>query len=283
MEEQNSIADFVRVACLAECTAAKPGNVHPQASFDDLTYADFARSSEAIAPILADRALGIGRAVYDAVIASRAITASNAHLGTILLLAPLCRVESDVAMRRSLSKLLTETTVEDAELVYRAIRRASAGGLGQSDQQDVDQKPTVSLTEAMRLAADRDSIALQYTTDFALVFNWADRLGELSVQFSSDWERVVIRLYLELLAAVPDTLIARKRGKSIAEDVSRRASNLVRQEEVDHDALARFDRYLRSDGNGLNPGTTADLIAAILFVALRSGSIKRPEFNKETT
>ena len=32
-----------------------------------------------------------------------------------------------------------------------------------------------------------------------------------------------------------------------------------------------FDAFLREDGNRRNPGTTADLIAAILFTALREG------------
>ena len=34
---------------------------------------------------------------------------------------------------------------------------------------------------------------------------------------------------------------------------------------------ARFDASLRQDGNALNPGTTADLVTAVLFVALLEG------------
>ena len=36
-------------------------------------------------------------------------------------------------------------------------------------------------------------------------------------------------------------------------------------------SLARFDASLRQDGNALNPGTTADLVTAVLFVALLEG------------
>jgi triphosphoribosyl-dephospho-CoA synthase len=36
-------------------------------------------------------------------------------------------------------------------------------------------------------------------------------------------------------------------------------------------ALAGFDASLRRDGNALNPGTTADLVTAVLFVALLEG------------
>ena len=36
-------------------------------------------------------------------------------------------------------------------------------------------------------------------------------------------------------------------------------------------ALEAFDASLRQDGNALNPGTTADLVTAVLFVALLEG------------
>ena len=38
-------------------------------------------------------------------------------------------------------------------------------------------------------------------------------------------------------------------------------------------AYLDFDAYLRSDNHARNPGTTADLIAAALFVALRENLI----------
>jgi triphosphoribosyl-dephospho-CoA synthase len=37
-----------------------------------------------------------------------------------------------------------------------------------------------------------------------------------------------------------------------------------------------FDEWLRADGHARNPGATADLIAAGLFVALRDGTIQLP-------
>ncbi|MCH7685907.1 MAG: triphosphoribosyl-dephospho-CoA synthase, partial [Planctomycetes bacterium] len=35
----------IQTACFLEATARKPGNVHPGASFEDLTYDDFLRSA----------------------------------------------------------------------------------------------------------------------------------------------------------------------------------------------------------------------------------------------
>ena len=68
---------------------------------------------------------------------------------------------------RRLRAVLAATTVADAAEVYAAIRQARPGGLGASASEDVATAPTVSLREAMALAADRDSVAREYATDFA--------------------------------------------------------------------------------------------------------------------
>ena len=81
------------LACLLEVTAPKPGNVHRSADFEDVTFVDFAVSAVAIAPAL-DNAVrgGVGRAVRDAIAATRALVPTNTNLGTVLLLAPLAAV-----------------------------------------------------------------------------------------------------------------------------------------------------------------------------------------------
>jgi len=43
-----------------------------------------------------------------------------------------------------------------------------------------------------------------------------------------------------------------------------------------HEAVSDLDFWLRSDDHRRNPGTTADLVAAGLFVALREAIIKFP-------
>jgi triphosphoribosyl-dephospho-CoA synthase len=87
----------------------------------------------------------------------------------------------------------------------------------------------------------------------------------------------IVELFLDLLAAVPDTLIARKRGRPAAEDVSAGAARVLAaggvRSEAGRMALAAFDAGLRVDGNALNPGTTADLVTAVLFVALLEGRL----------
>ncbi|HYY06644.1 MAG TPA: triphosphoribosyl-dephospho-CoA synthase, partial [Candidatus Limnocylindria bacterium] len=87
----------------------------------------------------------------------------------------------------------------------------------------------------------------------------------------------IVELTLGLLAAVPDTLIARKRGPEAAGRVTAGARQVLADGGVrsarGRTALAGFDASLRQDGNALNPGTTADLVTAVLFVALLQGAL----------
>jgi triphosphoribosyl-dephospho-CoA synthase len=78
-----------------------------------------------------------------------------------------------------------------------------------------------------------------------------------------------LQLHLRLLAAAPDTLIARKLGADAAARVSDGARDVI----AGRQALPDFDASLREPRNALNPGTTADLVTATLFVALVEGML----------
>ena len=81
-----------------------------------------------------------------------------------------------------------------------------------------------------------------------------------------------MQCYLTLLANVPDTLIARKRGLETATEVSRWAAETLALGGAltpqGQDAVADLDRRLRDERHTLNPGTTADLTTAALFLLL---------------
>jgi triphosphoribosyl-dephospho-CoA synthase len=282
-----SVGRCAELACLIEATARKPGNVHPGASFADMTYDDFVRSAHAIAPVMEDAAgLGVGRTVLEAVRETRKVTSANTNLGIILLLAPLAAVPPGKPFLRGVGRILRAATVRDAELVYEAIRLANPGGMGKSARQDVSRPPTVTLLEAMRLAADRDGIARQYAYAFRDVLDLGVYdLHRTAAQEIWPWEECVIDAFLGQMEYHPDTLIMRKAGLEVAAEAGRRASKIrdllhnrdgdPRSEAADA-ALAEFDAWLRADGNRRNPGTSADLTAASLFVALREGTIRLP-------
>lgn len=277
----------LRVACLLEATARKPGNVHPGAAFADLTYEHFRLAAEVAAPVVARAgSIGVGRAVKMGVEATRAVAPSNTNLGILLLLAPLAAVPFDQTLTAGIGKVLDRLTVDDARNVYTAISLARPGGMGQVANQDVAGTPTGTLRDVMELATERDRIARQYASGFADVLDFA--LPRLSrwTDFHACWEQAIIQLHLELLAEFPDTLISRKCGAAVAAEASRRARHVLdagwpgtagaeRQ-------LNSFDDWLRSDGNRRNPGTTADLVAATLFAALRERKVVVPTQFSET-
>ena len=217
-DDAKQIARCAVLACLLEATARKPGNVHPQASFRDLTYADFVRSAHLIGPSFEHAGeWSVGRIVRDAVERTRREVSTNTNLGILLLLAPLASVPPGVTIADGIGGVLAGLTREDARLVYEAIRLANPGGLGQVENEDVAAEPSVTLLEAMQLAADRDRIAQQFANNFATVLAGADRLAQ-GVRLSARWEEAVIELHLWLMAQFPDTLIARKCGDELARE-----------------------------------------------------------------
>ncbi len=287
-----TLTELIELACLMEATARKPGNVHPGASFSDLCYDDFVKGAAAIAPVLAcSEQQPLGRTVFDAIIATQAQTATNLNLGIVLLLAPLAAVPPSVDINDGIGDVLKRTTQDDAALVYEAIRLAHPGGLGKVDDQDVADAPTQTLLEVMQLAADRDQVAAQYATDFRLVRSLAERfIQRIKPPYGRDpfpikplmplWEHAVIGTYLELLTLVSDSLIARKEGIDVAQEAQRRASLVANSswpmQLLSWEPFHELDAWLRADGHRRNPGTSADLIAAALFVALRDGRFEPP-------
>jgi triphosphoribosyl-dephospho-CoA synthase len=260
-----------------EVSAEKPGNITPRHDFHDTTYEDMLRSAIAVGPELARAGeRGVGDTVLAVVQASRRAAQANTNLGIALLLAPLAKATlSGGPLRARLAATLGALDVADARAAYAAIRLAGAGGLHERVEHDVRSEPAVGLREAMASAAARDSIAAEYVSDFALTFETGvpalvaalgDGLGE---------REAVVELHLRLLGAAPDTLIARKRGAEAAAWVSAGASDVLSAGGVrtaaGRRALRSFDASLREPGNALNPGTTADVVTATLFVALLEG------------
>jgi len=285
------VAPAAQLACLLEASARKPGNVSPTRHFHDTRYEDFLASAAAIGAAMAGAgARPLGETIRRAVEATRRWTTSNTNLGMVLLLAPLARAALTIApgggvrtiaeaLRRRVREVIAETTVEDAAELYAAIRLARPGGLGKVDAEDVSTRPTVTLAEAMRLAAGRDGVAREYATGFAATFEvGAPALRRARGGGGADalpWDDAVVETYLALLAAAPDTLVARKLGAEPAAEVSRRARAVLdaggMRSGSGRLAAADFDRELRDERNTRNPGTTADLTAAAIYVVLLDG------------
>lgn len=273
----DDVVRAAQLACVLEVSAEKPGNVTPSHDFDDTSYEDMLRSGIALGAELGRAGeRGVGETVLAAVRASRDAAGANTNLGIALLLAPLARAAlSGGPLRERLADVLRALTVDDARDAYAAIRLSGAGGLDEPVEHDVRDEPRVTLRDAMAMAAQRDTIAGEYVTDHAVTFELG--LPALTEALGDGLRPrdAIVELALRLLAAVPDTLIARKRGADAAGRVTADARQLLAAGGVrsahGRTALAGFDASLRREGNALNPGTTADLVTAVLFVALVEG------------
>jgi len=276
------IAAAAQLACLLEVSAPKPGNVSPERHFHDTRYEDFLASAVAIGPALA--AAGerpLGATIRAAIEATSRWTGSNTNLGIVLLLAPLARAAAGNGgtLRDRLAGVLDHTTVADATETYAAIRRRRPGGLGAASAEDVAAAPTVSLREAMALAAERDTVAREYTNRFALTFEVGAPVLVAARRRGLSWTEATVECFLALLAASPDTHIARKLGRAEAERVTAWAREVVAAGGTGtvegRAALAALDAELRDPRNTRNPGTTADLTCAALFVVIIEGGWDR--------
>ncbi|MGI2325998.1 MULTISPECIES: triphosphoribosyl-dephospho-CoA synthase [Methylococcus] len=268
-----------RWACETELQAFKPGNVSVHSEGHGMTAAHFRRSASASAPELCRTETCLGERIYRAVAATRHVVACNTNLGIVLLAAPLIAAaqtrRSGETLRQSLSRILHASTVEDAEWVYRAICLAQPGGLGEAPAHDVRTPPNIPLLDAMRLAAGRDRIALQYTCDYTDVFDFMIPRyhSALSRWDNEGWAAVAA--FSGMLARIPDSHIERKFGPRYSPWVSEKMvllektlSYAVRPDSV-LGLLRDVDAEFKT--RGINPGTTADLtVAGLLAVRLEA-------------
>jgi triphosphoribosyl-dephospho-CoA synthase len=273
----DTVSGAAQLACVLEASAEKPGNITPSHDFADTSYEDMLRSAIALGPELARAAdRGVGDTVLAAVRAARRVTGANTNLGIALLLAPLARAALlGGTLRERTGEVLGALTHDDARAAYAAIRMAGAGGLDEPVAHDVRAAPTLRLRDAMATAVERDSVAAEYATGYAMTFDLGLPALAGALDDGLGPRTATVELYLALLAAIPDTLIARKRGRDAAERVSAGAALVLAaggvRADAGQEALRAFDESLRRDGNALNPGTTADLVTAVLFVALLEG------------
>jgi len=280
------IAAAFIAACRDELDAPKPGNVHVLSPGNRKTAADFVRSAEAAAPRLAEAGARIGTRILGAVEASLAAVPRNTNLGIILLCAPLAAAAERMPrdLRAGLAAELTRLDIQDASLAFKAIALAAPGGLGTAPRNDVRAPATVTLRQAMAEAADRDRIAQQYVSDFAAVFTLGEPSLAAALARSPQQKWATLAVYLTFLSAFPDSHVVREHGSAVADEVRLRGEAFHRRLQQLGDAEALLPDLLAWDAalkqRGVNPGTSADLTVATLFVH-RLRSILPPARNSD--
>ncbi|MCX8204438.1 MAG: triphosphoribosyl-dephospho-CoA synthase [Candidatus Nezhaarchaeota archaeon] len=250
----------------------------------------------------------VKRAVVDMVNWQRG---GNTHLGTILLLVPLAagaglafasgrRLEPQ-EVRRGAVEVVRGATVEDAVRVYEAIAIASPGGLGVFEGVAPDVADPafeaklrgrgLTLLKVMEEASRWDSVAYELSHGFEATFNIALPALQEALGKAGDLRLAIVQSYLLLLASRPDTFIARcvgtkaepqasipravEAGMRAAEEVMQMAREALELGGALSDRGLRrveeMDRELKSRGEDYNPGSTADIVTAALFIAILCG------------
>ena len=266
-------------ACRLDVETPKPGNVSVQSAGHGMRAVQFITSAEVAAAALLTRGAPVGLRVLDAVTRTRDAVGCNTNLGILLLIAPLAAALEDAARplsadhwRAATERVLARLDIDDTRLAYRAIALANPGGLGEAPDQSVHTPPTVGLREAMTLAAGRDSIARQYAEGFRDIFD--SGLAAFREMPADQPRNATLNVFLTFLGTWPDSHIVRKQGIAVAQSVTlaarerhatwRHSLAQNRSDEM-RQPLDAWDAELKA--GAINPGTSADLTVATLFVA----------------
>ncbi len=284
-------AAFVQ-ACTLDVVVRKPGNVSEASPGHGMQASQFIASARAAAPALARPGASVGERIEAAVGETLLVAGCNTNLGIVLLGAPIAAALELLppgpclpALQGAVEEVLLRLDVDDARAAFRAIATARPGGLGEVEEEDVRQPPSVSLRQAMALAAGRDSIARQYTEGARDLFNTglASFVAQRRGIGPRSADATVQRVYLAFLSRWPDSHIVRKHGEAVAHTVMNRARAWLARAEAGEllDAapdFAAWDEEMKAAG--INPGTSADLTVATLLLAgiLRiDDSLKAPQ------
>ena len=279
MNDPDRTAQCAVLAMLFELSSSpKPGNVDRCHDFSDIGFHHFLASAVSSYPVFRKAAQELGRPgslILEGVQAWRAWNlSSNTHFGSLVLMIPIALAAGTASSKGSdlesdLPGVLGGTSVQDAIDFYRAFELAGARvtevelfSLMDPGSENALCQSEKTLLELMRLSMSHDIVAREWATNYRRSFLLAERLEEQTEKFGLN--DGVVRTFLEALAEVPDSLISAKFGPDKARQVSRQAaqaladSTLEKARQMDCDLLAR----------DINPGSTADLIAASLFISL---------------
>ncbi len=283
--EPSQVARCAQLAMLLEVSATpKPGNIDRDHNYIDTRFEHFLASAVGVYPVLekaAGSSSGAGSLIREAVSeSSRWQAGGNTHFGAFILLIPLVmaagKCENNRCLKAEVQKIVRRTTVEDAIELYAAFSRAKVrvkpvGDLDLCDTSSIERIKEHGLTlyDLMEIAHSYDIIANEWTDNFGKTFECASLIRD-KIQAGNINDAVVLT-FMELLSHNRDTFIQTKFDSRKAEEVSIRAMEILNKGRLDdiRGEIKVFDEDLLREG--INPGSTADIIIAGLFVSLFEG------------
>jgi triphosphoribosyl-dephospho-CoA synthase len=307
-ETELYVSRCLELAILLEVSAyPKPGNVHRTADFPKTRYEHFLASAVAVAThfehaaergiMVSERKIdptdvGIGTIIKDAAKSvSLWQSGGNTLLGSIILLSPMAVAAGMLAeekfsltkLRENIRMIVESSTPADAVDVYDAILIAKPGGLGKAPKLDVTDPASrrkildghVTLFDVFKMASGYDSVASEWVNNYPITFDLGHPYFTQQLEETRDINTATVHTFLKILSEVPDTLIARKAGLSRAREVSAEAKRTLEMGGLTTQSGRRLlwslDKKLRDPKHELNPGTTADITAAVLAISILGG------------
>jgi triphosphoribosyl-dephospho-CoA synthase len=253
----------------------KPGNIDRDHDYADTKYEDFIAAAIGVFPVLekACHRSGIGELILEA---SEECVAwqpgGNTHFGAYILLFPLIKAVCAGAgdMQNEAIHVARATTVDDAVDFYKAFRMVQ---VKMKDSEDLDVSDDASLDEIrergltlfniMEISSKNDLVAREWTNGFSRCFKAAELISER--RDSGTLNDAIVLTYLDLLADEPDTFITKKYDADKALYVQGLAIDVLERRMTLNELSNRLYR------EKINPGSTADIVIAGIFIALLRG------------
>ena len=235
----------------------------------------------------------------------------NTHLGICLLFIPtsIAAAKTHVeegcfqltSFKENFGVIMRSTTPIDAAKVYEAIVMASSphemGKVADGstpDLYDRDAKKKIldggiTLYDVMAESSSYDGVARELVTELEISSNIGFKEMMETFKRTGDINIAVVHTFLKILSIFPDTFIARKIGLKYESNIKRAVEIGVKKtiwisKEAERilnigglttkegrSALWELDEKLQSLGKDYSPGTTADLTASSIMIALLSG------------
>ncbi|AXR78050.1 triphosphoribosyl-dephospho-CoA synthase [Natrarchaeobaculum sulfurireducens] len=272
-------AQNAQLALLLEVAGTpKPGNVDRHRDLTDLRFEHFLAGAVGAQRGLemAQNGAAVGPSFEQAVAEMADQGGGNTQFGALLLLVPLVRAARDDLTKPVVEGVVEGTTVADAAAFYRAFEHVDV--FVSDPPTELDDLDVRRGSEAIPAIEDRgltlfdilergvpgDDVAREWVTGFERSFAAANQLADANGALS---ERTA-SVFLSLLGDRPDTLVAKRSGEAIAAEVTDRAAALADRNAVQTDRAAVDAFADELVEHGINPGTTADVTAAGLFIAL---------------
>ncbi|WP_049924782.1 triphosphoribosyl-dephospho-CoA synthase [Halopiger djelfimassiliensis] len=278
-------AQNAQLALLLEVAGTpKPGNVDRHRDLEALRFEHFLAGTIGAQRglELAANGTAVGPAFERAIEGMAGQQGGNTQFGALLLLVPLVRAAREDLSQAAVESVVEETTVADAAGFYRAFDHVDvyvSDPPAEMDDLDVrrgsDAVPALedrglTLSDVMARSVPGDDVAREWVRGFERSFTAANRLAEADGPLSDRAAAV----FLSLLAERPDTLVARRRGEDVAREVADRAATLYERGALEREPAAVEAFADELVDRGINPGTTADITAAGLFIALEREALE---------